>query len=61
MGVEGYCFKIIVAEYFEDEANLFEGINDYKILCFDGKVEYFYVDRFKDHKISVDDIQRNNC
>lgn len=36
--------KIICEEYLEDESNKYEAINDYKFICFNGKVEVIYVD-----------------
>lgn len=47
--------KIIIEEYLEDEANPFEGINDYKFLCFSGNPEYvvFDCDRFVGHKRAI--------
>lgn len=49
--------KIIIEEYLEDDTNPFEGINDYKFLCFNGKVEYIIldVDRNIDHKRNIYD------
>ncbi|MEF2246817.1 ATP-grasp fold amidoligase family protein [Paenibacillus sp. IITD108] len=47
--------RIIVEEYFEDNSNLYDGINDYKFMCFNGKVKYivFDVDRYKNHKRNI--------
>lgn len=44
--------KIIVEEYLEDENSPFSGINDYKFICFNGKVKYIVldVDRYTNHK-----------
>ncbi|HFJ9299289.1 TPA: ATP-grasp fold amidoligase family protein [Bacillus paranthracis] len=49
--------KIIIEEYLEDDTNPFEGINDYKFICFNGKVEYIIldVDRNIDHKRNIYD------
>lgn len=54
--------KIIIEEYLEDNENHFEGINDYKFICFNGKAEYvvFDVDRFKTHKRNIYDTEWNN-
>ncbi|MEK5214646.1 ATP-grasp fold amidoligase family protein [Psychrobacillus sp. FSL H8-0487] len=53
--------KIIVEEYLEDDNNLFEGINDYKFFCFNGKAKYivFDVDRNIDHKRNIYDADWN--
>ncbi len=53
--------RIIVEEYLEDNTNEFEGINDYKFLCFNGKVHYivFDADRYTDHKRSIYDAEWN--
>ncbi len=53
--------RVIVEEYLEDNTNEFEGINDYKFICFDGKVHYvvFDVDRYTDHKRSIYDADWN--
>ncbi|MBJ7988145.1 ATP-grasp fold amidoligase family protein, partial [Bacillus cereus] len=44
--------KIIVEQYLEDDTNSFDGINDYKFICFNGRVRYIIldVDRHVDHK-----------
>lgn len=44
--------KIIVEEYLEDKENLYDGLNDYKFLCFNGEAKYIIldVDRYSDHK-----------
>ncbi|WP_339319205.1 ATP-grasp fold amidoligase family protein [Paenibacillus sp. FSL R10-2734] len=49
--------RIIVEEYLEDRTNQFDGINDYKFLCFNGKAEYIVldVDRQVDHKRNIYD------
>lgn len=36
--------KIVVEEYLENPESETESPNDYKILCFNGKVEYFWVE-----------------
>src|SRR5690606_29705301 len=53
--------KIVVEEYLEDENNPFDGINDYKFLCFNGKVKYivFDVDRHVSHKRNIYDVNWN--
>lgn len=53
--------KIIVEEYLEDNDNPFEGINDYKFLCFNGKPEYIVldVDRQVNHKRNIYDLNWN--
>lgn len=53
--------RIIVEEFLEDETNKFDGINDYKFICFNGKVEYIVldVDRQIDHKRNVYDRDWN--
>ena len=40
--------KIIAEELLEDQNNQFDGINDYKFLCFNGEAKYIIldVDRF---------------
>lgn len=50
--------KIIIEEYLEDKSNNFEGINDYKFLCFNGVVKYIVldVDRNIDHKRNIYDV-----
>lgn len=47
--------RIIVEELIEDFSNEFDGINDYKIFCFNGKVEYIVVDvdRSVGHKRNI--------
>ena len=47
--------KIIIEEYLGDN------INDYKFLCFNGKVYYCWIDfdRFSDHKRNMYDIKWN--
>lgn len=53
--------QIIVEEYLEDEENLFEGINDYKFICFNGEVRYivFDVDRQVKHRRNIYDTSWN--
>lgn len=49
--------RIIVEEYLEDEKNPFEGINDYKFICFNGEAKYIVldVDRQTNHKRNIYD------
>jgi hypothetical protein len=44
--------RIIIEEYLEDNNNPYDGINDYKFICFNGKARciVFDVERFSDHK-----------
>lgn len=53
--------KVIVEEYLEDTENKYDGINDYKFICFGGKVYYvvFDVDRYSGHKRSIYDENWN--
>lgn len=52
---------IIVEEFLEETNSSFEGINDYKILCFNGVPKYiiFDVDRYTDHKRNIYDLEWN--
>lgn len=55
--------KIIIEKYLEQEKtkNEFEGIDDYKFLCFNGKPHYIIldVDRYKNHKRNYYDTMWN--
>lgn len=53
--------RIIVEEFLEDKENTYDGINDYKFLCFDGKVHYivFDADRYVGHKRNIYDADWN--
>ncbi|MEL5900697.1 ATP-grasp fold amidoligase family protein [Clostridium sporogenes] len=53
--------KIIVEEYLEDKKNPFEGINDYKFICFNGETKYIVldVDRQVNHKRNIYDLDWN--
>lgn len=53
--------RIIVEELLEDESNIFNGINDYKFICFNGKPQYVVldVDRHIEHKRNIYDINWN--
>lgn len=53
--------KIIAEELLEDNENPYDGINDYKFICFNGKVHYvvFDVDRYVDHKRNIYDADWN--
>lgn len=44
--------RIIVEEYLDDSNSIDGSLNDYKFLCFNGKCEYFWVDkdRYTGHK-----------
>ena len=54
--------KIIIEELLEDPTTPDGSINDYKILCFNGKPEYIVLDvnRFTNHKRNIYDTQWNN-
>lgn len=49
--------KIIIEKYLEDNDNIFEGINDWKFMCFNGAVKYVIlnVDRYNGHKQNIYD------
>lgn len=53
--------RIIVEEFLEDKENVYDGINDYKFLCFGGKVHYivFDADRYVSHKRNIYDADWN--
>ncbi len=53
--------KIIVEEFLEDSENRYDGINDYKFICFGGKVSHvvFDADRYVGHKRSIYDADWN--
>lgn len=53
--------KIIIEEFLEDHGNQFEGISDYKFLCFNGEIEYIVldVDRHVKHKRNLYDSNWN--
>lgn len=53
--------KIIIEEFLEDKENKYDGINDYKFICFNGKVHYvvFDTDRYVNHKRSIYDSEWN--
>ena len=53
--------KLIVEKFLEDSDNSFNGINDYKILCFNGKAKYIWVDvdRQTSHKRNFYDLDWN--
>lgn len=53
--------RIIVEEYLEDKENPYDGINDYKFICFGGKVHYvvFDADRYVNHKRNIYDAGWN--
>ena len=54
--------KIIIEQLLVDKTSKDGSINDYKILCFNGKPEYIVldVDRFTDHKRNIYDTKWNN-
>ncbi len=61
-----WCYKnidrrLIVEKFLEDSDNDFNGINDYKILCFNGKAKYIWVDvdRQTSHKRNFYDLDWN--
>lgn len=61
-----WCYKnviprIIVEELLEDNDNMFDGINDYKFLCFNGEPNYVVldVDRHVGHKRNIYDTKWN--
>lgn len=53
--------RIIIEELLEDKENIYDGINDYKFLCFDGRVHYivFDADRYVSHKRNIYDADWN--
>lgn len=53
--------KILIEEFLEDFENKYDGINDYKFLCFGGKVHYvvFDADRYIGHKRNIYDANWN--
>lgn len=53
--------RIIVEEFLEDAENKYDGINDYKFMCFSGKACYvvFDADRYVAHKRSIYDADWN--
>ena len=54
--------KIIVEQLLIDKTSKDGSINDYKILCFDGKPEYIVLDveRFTNHKRNIYDTEWND-
>lgn len=58
---EGNVNKIIIEKYLEENDNMLSGINDYKFLCYNGKVEYivFDGDRYVRHKRNIYDRNWN--
>ncbi|MFC9597776.1 ATP-grasp fold amidoligase family protein [Peribacillus butanolivorans] len=58
---KGIVPRIIVEEYLEDKNNSFDGINDYKFICFNGRAKYivFDVDRHIEHKRNIYDTDWN--
>jgi len=53
--------RIVVEELLEDKKNPFQGINDYKFMCFNGIPSYIVldVDRHVKHKRNIYDINWN--
>ena len=53
--------RIVVEELLEDKKNPFQGINDYKFMCFNGNPSYIVldVDRHVQHKRNIYDIYWN--
>lgn len=53
--------RIIVEELLQDKASQFEGINDYKFLCFNGEPRFVIldVDRHIEHKRNIYDTNWN--
>ncbi len=53
--------RIVIEEYLEDPNNAFDGINDYKFICFNGNPKYVVldVDRHIEHKRNIYDIDWN--
>lgn len=58
---EGNTNRILIEKYLEGNDEEFSGINDYKFLCYNGKVEYivFDGDRYVKHKRSIYDREWN--
>ena len=61
-----WCYKnskptIIIENFLENNDDSFNGISDYKILCFNGEAKYvvFDIDRFTDHKRNIYDSNWN--
>jgi hypothetical protein len=53
--------RVVIEEYLEDYDNNFDGINDYKFMCFNGKPKYVVldVDRQIGHKRNIYDVNWN--
>lgn len=58
---EGNKNRIIIEKYLEDNNEELSGINDYKFLCCNGKVEYIVldVDRYINHRRNIYDNNWN--
>ena len=58
---EGNSNKILIEKYLEENDEELSGINDYKFLCYNGKVEYivFDGDRYVKHKRNIYDRNWN--
>ena len=53
--------RIICEKYLRDKTNKFDGINDYKFICFNGEAKYVWVDvnRYIEHRRNFYDIHWN--
>ena len=53
--------RIICEKFIRDEENQFDGINDYKFICFNGKAKYVWVDinRYTNHRRNFYDLNWN--
>ena len=58
---KGINRKLIIENFLEDTDNDFIGLNDYKILCFNGRAKYIWVDvdRQTSHKRNFYDLDWN--
>ena len=58
---KGIAPRVIVEELLEDESNPYEGINDYKFMCFNGNAKYVVMDveRHVNHRRNLYDIKWN--
>ena len=61
MYYKGVKPRIVIEELLEEKESEFSGINDYKFLCFNGKVEYIVLDldRYVEHKRNIYDKDWN--
>jgi hypothetical protein len=53
--------KIICEQLLKDDSNEFDGINDYKFICFNGKAQYVWIDvnRYVNHRRNFYDTEWN--